>query len=65
MVNRVKVKVKQELSKKNNWDEAIREAETQLECIENRAESLRSLIADWSSRRDRGDLWPTTRDRAA
>ncbi len=65
MLNRVKQKVKREFNTLPNWNEAIREAESQLESTENRAHSLRELIKDWTARRDAGELWPIREAKSA
>ena len=59
MINRVNGKVKRPINSLHGWDEALREAKSQLESAENRAFSLRELIKDWSQRKSNGEPWPT------
>jgi hypothetical protein len=54
MLNRVNRIVKQRLNTLSIWHEALREAKSQLESIENRAFSLKELIENWSRRKSAG-----------
>lgn len=42
------------------WDDAIKEAETQIRRIENRAARLRKVIADFKELKANGHPWPET-----